>query len=375
MFLKIYILPLLAFILVGANSCILASLSDEESPKLFNASGNKASHAKIRTFLSSCFEIKKLGQVKLISEPEPAIELLGKFSTQFVKETASKIANKETLKGICWTSYKRFKELTVETSHTAAPFFHIGRFSVEEATIVSIENALTSKVKVRKHAPPLSASTSQILPPSEVSSFVLTHTRNAFATIKQMTCLGLLTILKDLGENVDAEFAQHKTNEVPLDNSEASLGGEGEEDEDWGEVLRSTLNKIDTQNKAYQIQRTKYLELLSEWEKVEALERTIPKKEHLVECIFSFLGVDEEEYETMKEYLFTERSDSKNKTKPSQSDSDEEPETSAHLDAPLEIKVLGAKNADIFLQNLQKHVQTNLLVERDNRNIKAPIKK
>lgn len=364
MFLRIFILPLLAFILTGVDSYILASLSDEESPKLFNASGNKASLVKIRNFLSPCFEVKKVGQIKLLSEPEAAVELLGKFATQFVKETSSKIANKDALKDLFWARYRELKELTINTSHTTAPFFQIGRFSVEESIIISIENALTSKVKIRQnHAnvPSASASTSQIYPPSEVSTFVLTHTRSAFVVIKQMTCLSLLSTLKELGETVDEELAQHKNSEVLLGDLNAII--EEDDDVDWDEELRSALNKIDTQNRIYQTQRTKYLELLSEWGKAEALERIIPKKKHLVKLVLSFLGVTEEDHEDMKEHLFTNKCDS-----------NEEPESSC-LDVPLDVKALDAENADAFLQNFQRHVRSNLFKEGDDETLPASIRK
>ncbi len=137
--------------------------------------------------------MERKSPTKLQSSPQEAIELLGKLATQFVTEVSSKLSKKDGLKEILWSSYYSFKKLTLDTSDTAAIFFHIDRFEIDKSLIVSVENALTQRVQTTAQGDLPAGHT------SDNSRYNFTHTRNAFATIKHRTCFALLSSLKELG--------------------------------------------------------------------------------------------------------------------------------------------------------------------------------
>lgn len=341
---KIFSLSFLALISLSLQCSLHASKNEEEEKRLFNTSGRAASQPKVRNFLSPCFTMERKSPTKLQSSPQEAIELLGKLATQFVTEVSSKLSKKDGLKEILWSSYNGFKKLTLDTSDTAAIFFHIDRFEIDKSLIVSVENALTQRVQTTAQGDLPAGHT------SDKSRYNLTHTRNAFATIKQRTCLALLSSLKELGEDVDSEANLHKT--LVLDQDQSYEDADSDEEENLEETLYSLMQKIEEQNNIYQNNKIKYLELITEQRKAQALERAVPQKKHLISLILSFLSIDESDHEAAQRYLTVDQKASSDLST-----------SSSILDLEYDVENLDDESASAFLNRLQDFAKANPLIE------------
>lgn len=332
---KIHLLSLGA-LLLGTHLSLHAShtndlVEEEQSLRLFKSDKGKVIPAtRVNSFLSSHF-ITKPGFLAIKGEIDEAVELLGKLAQQFVTE----IALREQETEFFWSAYKTVAEKTLANSTSVSTLYTVGAYTFPATVLAAIDNALLSKIKPQKK----SVSPEEA---SEASSFMLTHSHNAFSTVKNALCMSLLTILQKAGEDVSEELKKFKT--IPTPSKEAI-----EDDEDLSEDLDDELIKEEIEDylKNLQNQRDVFLSvksthqsLMAEVEQIEKLKEDMPKKEFVLKSFLEFIGVENHDYETVKKYLL---------------ESEETPAFRT-LDVRFTQKTLPASTPVKLLDAFQKHV-------------------